>query len=619
MEILREFLESSTIHGLAHISTSRSKRAKLAWFLGVLASFSIAIFLIWKTTKEIQDDPFSTAITTHPIGELDFPMVTICPPKGTNTAINNGLMKAKKPLTGKQKEQLKNATRKIFFEEPLVDFSNFLVAVANKENIRKMCDGSQSIPKPMSSSGQELRTNALSGSLTSPSGYAGGKTKVHYVIELPTNGSLDIQLKVEENGHVEYKEGSVFQYIPGQDQPSTKKYSFANAVIQCSNLGGQLASLHSKEELEEARRAADPNSLVQWGAWLGATFDEAQGKWEWLDGSPWDWEDWDVDQPNRTCGRECGNCLRINTTSWKLRTFLCTRTTHLICKTPPTVLKGQIQKKVGFNIEEASLFIFHLWWIPAKDVSMNDGFSMNWTISTDNADSRDVNDIYNKVLIRMVNMAREAKRMNMSKATLRSEVIKSKAKKIEDGEYRTNQCHRQRVVNKMLNGQTLDTRSWHFQQGLSIDIKESYVFDLNTTDEDLETGFELFSWLIFCPDELQLLHQFHIELLATKNVQTILQTTINNMKSGKIKEKSNVEIVKKFFSELDKIVSTDLGKIVLALSSKMDIEKALEDNMPYTKMFEDKSIRDCMRKNNSCQLLSDAIQDLGEDCFPFLK
>ena len=61
-----------------------------------MSSF-IAIFLIGKTTKEIEDDPFSTAITTHPIDELDFPLITICPPEGTNTALNNGLKKAKIP------------------------------------------------------------------------------------------------------------------------------------------------------------------------------------------------------------------------------------------------------------------------------------------------------------------------------------------------------------------------------------------------------------------------------------------------------------------------------------------------------------------------------------------
>ena len=85
MDILKEFLESSTIHGLSYISTSRSKRAKSVWFFCILVSFSI--FLIGKTTKEIEDDPFSTAITTHLIDELDFPLIIICPPERTNTQL----------------------------------------------------------------------------------------------------------------------------------------------------------------------------------------------------------------------------------------------------------------------------------------------------------------------------------------------------------------------------------------------------------------------------------------------------------------------------------------------------------------------------------------------------
>ena len=48
---------------------------------------SFSIFLIGKTTKEIEDDPFSTAITTHLIDELDFPLIIICPPERTNTQL----------------------------------------------------------------------------------------------------------------------------------------------------------------------------------------------------------------------------------------------------------------------------------------------------------------------------------------------------------------------------------------------------------------------------------------------------------------------------------------------------------------------------------------------------
>ena len=92
---VRDFLESSTIHGLVYISTAKSRTAKIAWVIIVAICFSIAIFMIAGSYKEWQDSPVSTTITTHPITELDFPTVTVCPPRGSNTALNHLLEKIK--------------------------------------------------------------------------------------------------------------------------------------------------------------------------------------------------------------------------------------------------------------------------------------------------------------------------------------------------------------------------------------------------------------------------------------------------------------------------------------------------------------------------------------------
>ena len=54
----------------------------------VVASFALAISMITSSYKEWQDPPVSTTLTTHPIAELEFPMVTVCPPRGSNTAMN---------------------------------------------------------------------------------------------------------------------------------------------------------------------------------------------------------------------------------------------------------------------------------------------------------------------------------------------------------------------------------------------------------------------------------------------------------------------------------------------------------------------------------------------------
>ena len=90
-----EFLENSTIHGLVHISTAKSKAARAAWVVIVVACFAIAIYMITSSYKEWQESPVSTTITTHPIKELDFPEVTVCPPRGSNTALNHLLEKVK--------------------------------------------------------------------------------------------------------------------------------------------------------------------------------------------------------------------------------------------------------------------------------------------------------------------------------------------------------------------------------------------------------------------------------------------------------------------------------------------------------------------------------------------
>ena len=79
MEGFREFLESSTIHGLVYIATTR-RLVRLLWILIVIGGFSGASFLIYKSFQDWSENPISTTIVTKPITELTFPKVTVCPP-----------------------------------------------------------------------------------------------------------------------------------------------------------------------------------------------------------------------------------------------------------------------------------------------------------------------------------------------------------------------------------------------------------------------------------------------------------------------------------------------------------------------------------------------------------
>ena len=90
---IREFLETSTLHGLAYISKAESFWGKVLWAVSVIVSFSLAGILIKQSFTDWSTQPVSTVITTHPINDLKFPNVTVCPPKGTNTALNYDLLR----------------------------------------------------------------------------------------------------------------------------------------------------------------------------------------------------------------------------------------------------------------------------------------------------------------------------------------------------------------------------------------------------------------------------------------------------------------------------------------------------------------------------------------------
>ena len=91
MERVSTFLESSTIHGLAHISTTR-KYARLFWILVVFTGFLGASLLIKESFDSWSESPVRTTIETLPISEIKLPRVTVCPPKKIFTDLNYDLM-----------------------------------------------------------------------------------------------------------------------------------------------------------------------------------------------------------------------------------------------------------------------------------------------------------------------------------------------------------------------------------------------------------------------------------------------------------------------------------------------------------------------------------------------
>ena len=91
MEGVRTFLESSTIHGLSYIATTK-RLIKIFWVLVVIAGFTGAGILIYKSILDWQENPITTTIETLPITDITLPKVTVCPPKNTYTNLNYDIM-----------------------------------------------------------------------------------------------------------------------------------------------------------------------------------------------------------------------------------------------------------------------------------------------------------------------------------------------------------------------------------------------------------------------------------------------------------------------------------------------------------------------------------------------
>ena len=127
--IFKEFLETSTIHGLRYISVS-NRKVKLFWILIVIAGFTGAVFLIDASFKTWHERPVVTNIETLPIRDIRLPKVSVCPPKRTFTNLNYDLMMTENmTLDSDTKNALTQYAVELFhdyhFKEFLYNFSLF--------------------------------------------------------------------------------------------------------------------------------------------------------------------------------------------------------------------------------------------------------------------------------------------------------------------------------------------------------------------------------------------------------------------------------------------------------------------------------------------------------------
>ena len=323
----------------------------------VVLGFLTAFYLINSSYSMWLQSPVSTSIETKSIADLDFPTITICPPKGSHTALNYDLMKANDTsLTKEDTDKLENEIYRSVIKQSHQEYIRTMVVAANKENIKQIYKGFQSFPKPLAdNSGFDVKMWNNNGTWQTPwfegeykTGYHEENRHYYVSLQLPMNlkeqihsGSLVIQLEVntrEEEGwqeEVSYWEGYKYRLY-------TEKKNWADAEATCQRDGGHLASVLSAKEQEEARAAMGREDHM----WIGATDSKEEGVWRWADGSPWGYHNWDELSGGR---RENKNCVFINRLDgYEWWDYHCTETRPFLCQSP---LAGVLKGSKTINLE----------------------------------------------------------------------------------------------------------------------------------------------------------------------------------------------------------------------------------------------------------------------------
>ena len=383
--LIREFLESSTIHGLAQISTAKSLTARTVWTAIVVVCFAFAVYMITDSYKEWQESPVLTTITTHPINELEFPTVTVCPPRGSNTVLNHLLERVQDVnFSEEERQELLSISKEIFIEIPSKKFIPKMTELLDLNYKKSIANEQASLPEVDEQGVIILRSSEPQGSFSSPR-LEHRREQVSFRFEL--NFPEDVgELLGEGEMIINVNSSGTWSYFAPNNKTLfyQKKFNMSAAEDYCVSNGGHLASIGSQEENVDLLKAANGSFSI----WLGGRRTTGKNGWEWLDGKEWTYQNWGFDEPNKKTGYDC---MYINFL-WKTwYAALCQDETDFICVNQPRSLANS--ERFVFSRAQLINQTLHFLW---NRVQTSD-FNLDWHI--ENGNIPEVRELVSKDLV----------------------------------------------------------------------------------------------------------------------------------------------------------------------------------------------------------------------------
>ena len=610
----------------------------------VCTGFCVAGYLIQDSYADWQASPVSTSIETKPLKDLTFPTVTVCSPPGSNTALNYDLMKASDDsLNDSSKEALKQAAFDVFILESHNIYIKAMVAAANPSNLKSIFDGYQTAPVPYVPYGnsgldftmagfEHILWNNFGAFQTSGFGETYDKdsyesnTTVNMILEFPEglseqvgSGSLVIQLEVdtrEEEGwreEVQYRDGGPKKYTLHKEIKT-----WYEAESQCQSEGGHLASIVTKEEWQQVMTVA----AGEYKVWLGGTEEQEEGRWRWADGSQWRYQ---MEKVKRTAWAGTDNdCLQMNLFSERwMEDQYCTYNNPFICQTFGHTMTGNHSLRLEYSQEQ---FIFpyfqvlysyqvsstHLTnsWQPNRI----GGFRISWFIQVTNRTNltETIGSVIKSIsaevtpgipsnttkyvnLFQLVTLASKARNQGMTRKEIIVRTLEEKAAILRSGSL---QCWGGQVAK-------VDYHMIFDKVTLGMNAVTSVV---SITDEDIMTGFSVYSALVYCGESVPL-YQFLQSLLSTQSARTVIKATVNSIQETAFKDRETRKRLNHFYAALQDTLDLQYGAILLATISRPQLEQMIAKDWPYFRQYTSQ-VEECLH-GDSCQGVMDIIGSFG--------
>ena len=102
------------------------------------------------------------------------------------------------------------------------------------------------------------------------------------------------------------------------------------------------------------------------------------------------------------------------------------------------------------------------------------------------------------------------------------------------------------------------------------------------SDEDLQSGLNLYFVLTYCNAEDFKLFLFHRHLVNSGSTRTIIQAAKNNINLRNVKNCENRWRINLFFKELSKVLDLELGGLLRAISTEAQLQGLNERELPFS-------------------------------------